>query len=265
MARTIAVLLITTCSFAACTLVSAKNPKMIQRTSGGMSLTPGSPTRPLIRRAEYFRDHGEIEKSLELYTQAIKIDSKASSAYIGRARVWEEFGKVDKALDDFNTVLNYDPFNCTAARFRGDLYQSLHRYQDAINDYSKVIAAAPTDGLFYSQGICHLKLSKPALALKDFDMAIKLRGKRARTLEKMGDARLMLKQYEKALDDYDMAMKLDPDGNESKDSYEHLHKSKAEIYRRLGKPDLAKKENALASAGKYKIMDLAPFSSDSMK
>ncbi len=265
MARTIAVLLITTCSFAACILVSAKNPKMIQRNSGGMSLAPGSPTRPLIRRAEYFREHGEIEKSLDLYTQAIKIDSKASEAYIGRARVWEEFGKVDKALDDFNTVLRYDPFNYTAIRFRGDLYQSLHRYQDAVNDYSKVVSAAPTDGLFYSLGICHIKLNKPALALKDFDMTIKLRGKRARTMEKRADALLMLRQYEKALDDYDMAMKLDPDGNESKDSYEHLHKSKAEIYKRLGKPDLAKKEIARASAGKYKIMELVPFSSDLMK
>jgi tetratricopeptide (TPR) repeat protein len=245
--------------------VYAKDPKMIQRRSGGMSLTPASPAQSLIRRGEYFREHGEIDKALAHFNQAINADPKATAAYIGRARVWEEFGKVDKALGDFTTALKTDPDNLIAGRFRGDLYQSMHRFQDAINDYSKVIALAPTDGLFYSRGICNLKMSKPALAVKDFDMVIKVQGKRARTLEKRADALLMLKQYEKALDDYNMAMKLDPDGNDSKDSYEHLHKSKAEIYKRLGKLDLAKKEIGAASAGKYKLMDLAPFASDSMK
>lgn len=246
--------------------VSAKHTPLIQKRSGGMSLTPLSPAQPVIRSAEYLREHGEIEKALTLYTQAIKLDPKASAAYIGRARVWEEFGKLDKALADFNFAFKNDiPFNRTAARFRGDLYQSMHRYQDAINDYSLLLVDGPTDGLFFSRGNCYLKINKPAMAINDFTRAVGLGGNRSLTYERRGDAYLSLKQDAKALADYNSALKIDPEGNVSKDGHEHLHKCKAEIYKRLGKLDLAKKEAAAAAVGRNANVDFAPFASDSLK
>lgn len=246
--------------------VPAKNPKMIQRSSGGMSLTPSSPAQPLIRQGDYHRAHGDIDKALALYTQAIKFDPKAAGAFIGRAQVWEEFGKMDKALADFTTACKSGPpFNLTAARYRGDLYQSLHRFQEAINDYSVVLSVAPTDGLFLNRASCYLKMNNPAMAVKDFDKAISMGGNRSSTYEKRGDAYLALNQNAKALADYNLTLKLDPDGSNSKDSHEHLHKSKAEIYKRMGKLDLAKKETAAAKAGRNANIDLAPFASDSMK
>ena len=237
---------------------------MIQRQSGGMSLKPSA--FPLIAKGDYWREHGEIEKALAIYTQAIKIDPKASGAYIGRAKVWEEFGKTDKALADFTTAFKNDPpFNPGAARFRGDLYQSLHRYQEAINDYSLVISLAPTDGLYFSRGNCYLKSNKPAMAVKDFDKTILTGGDRSTTYLKRADAYFALNQNVKALADYNKTLKLDPEGNDSKDGHEHLHKTKAEIYKRLGKPDLAKKELALVRAGRDASLDLAPFASDQFK
>lgn len=244
--------------------VSAKNPQMLQRKSAGMSLAHSA--LPLISKANFFREHGEIEKALELYTQAIKIDPKASGAYIGRARVWEEFGKTDKALADFTSAVKINPpFNTVAARFRGDLYQSLHRYREAINDYSLVISVAPTDGLYLSRAICYLRINKPALSIKDFDRAIASGGDRSGTYERRGDAYLALKQDAKALADYNKTLKLDPEGDESKDGHEHLHKCKAEIYKRMGKLDLAKKELAAARQSRNSNLDVAPFASDSMK
>ncbi len=246
--------------------VSAQSPPVIQKRSGGMSFKPISSAQPVIRRAEYLREHGEIEKALTLYTQAIKIDPKASAAYIGRARVWEEFGKIDKALADFNFAIKNDiPFNRTALRFRGELYQNMHRYQDAINDYSLLLVAGPTDGLFFSRGNCYLKINKPALAVRDFTTAMGLGGNRSLIYEKRADAYVSLKQDAKALADYSMALKLDPEGNISKDGHEHLHKSKAEIYKRLGKLDLAKKEVAAATVSRNANVDFAPFASDSLK
>ncbi len=242
----------------------SKNTPLLKHRSTRNTLAPA--VISLIDKGEYWREHGEIERALALYTQAIKLDPKASAAYIGRARVWEEFGKVDKALADFTTAFKNDrPFNPTAARFRGDLYQSMHRYQDAISDYSLLLSVAPTDGLYLNRGNCYLKSNKPAMALKDYDKSISIGGVRSSTLVRRADAHLALNQDAKALADYNMTLKLDPEGNESKDGHEHLHKSKAEIYKRLGKLDLAKKEAAAAKIGRNANIDLAPFASDMLK
>ena len=244
--------------------VSAKNPPMIERKA--RSTTLSSSAVPLTRRADFLREHGEIEEALPLYTEAIKIDSRASQAYIGRALVWEEFGKTDKALADLTAAFKLgSPFNQTAARCRGDLYQSLHRYNEAIEDYTRVISAAPTDGLYFSRGSCYLRVNKPALAVKDFDKALSIGHKRSSVYVRRGDAYYALKQDKKALADYDMTLKLDPEGNEAKDGHEHLHKCKAEIYKRMGKMNLYKKELAASSAGRNANIDLAPFASDPIK
>jgi tetratricopeptide (TPR) repeat protein len=242
----------------------AKNPPQVQHQSSGITLSPS--TVSLIRKADYWREHGEIEKAMPLYNQAIKLDRNAAAAYFGRARAWEEFGKMDKALADFTSAINIEkPFHEPAMRLRGDLYQSLRRYEDAIRDYSKVINLHPTDGLYFSRATCHLRLNKPALAVSDYNEALKIAGPRASIFEKRGDAYFVLKQDAKALADYEKALKLDPEGDESKDGHEHLHKTRAEIYKRLGKMDLYKKEAAAAAVGRNANIDLAPFASDQIK
>lgn len=244
--------------------VLAKNPPYLKQRSTGTTLAPA--VIHLIDKGEYWREHGEIEKALDLYNQAIKVDSRAAEAYVGRARVWEEFGKMGKALDDFGTAIKLEkPFHSGAMRLRGDLYQSLRRYEEAIKDYSMVIDMAPTDGLHFSRALCYLRVNKPALAVNDYNQALKLGGPRAALFEKRGNAYFALHQNIKALADYNMTLKLDPEGNQSKDGHEHLHKSKAEIYKRLGKLDLAKKETAAAKVGRNANLDLAPFASDSLR
>lgn len=231
--------------------------------------SPSASVHSIVRRADYFREHGEIEKALPLYSQAIQIDSRAADAYIGRAFVYEEFGKMEKALADFSAAIKIghpaQKQNWLAMRKRADLYQSLHRYNEAIADYGAIIKAAPTDGLYFSRGSCYLKLNNGAAAAKDFDMALKVGHKRASAYEKRGDAYFLLKQNMQALADYDMALRLDPDADESKDSHENLHKSRAEIYRRLGKFELAQKELQRAQERKSANLDLAPFSTEELR
>lgn len=84
-------------------------------------------------------------------------------------------------------------------------------------------------------------------------------------LEKRGDTYVILKQDAKALADYDMTLKLDPERDRSRDGHEHLHRSRAEIYKRMGKMDHYKKELAAAAKGRNANMDIAPFSSYPVK
>lgn len=230
---------------------------------------PTASVQSIVRRADYFREHGEIEKALPLYSQAIEIDKNQPDAFVGRAYVYEEFGKVDKALADFSAAVKIghpkQRNNWLARRKRADLYQSLHRYKEAIDDYTVILKAAPTDGLYFSRGSCYLKLNNGAAAVQDFSMALKIGHKRASAYEKRGDAYFLLKQNAAALTDYNIALKLDPDGDESKDSHENLHKNRAEIYKRMGKHDLAKNELQLAREKKNANLDLAPFATNELR
>ncbi len=267
--------LITSCGITAAALIClhiftfglsafAKQPQQIYHQATGITLS--SPAFPLIRKGNYWRERGELEKALAFFTEAIKVDSKAADAYYFRASVWEEFGKMDKALDDFNSAIKLrKPFHEGALRLRGDLYQSLHRYDEAIKDYSLLMTANPTDGVYSSRGTCYMRLNKPAQAVSDFSQAIKIGGSKSATFEKRADAFMVLHQYAKALADYDMTLKLDPEGDNSKDGHEHLHKSKAEIYKHLGKMDLYKKELRAAAIGRNANIDIAPFASGPIK
>lgn len=267
--------LITSCGITASALICvnlfpfglpafAKKPEQIYHQATGVTLS--SPSLPLIKKGNYWRERGELEKALAFFTQAIKVDSKAADTYYFRAQVWEEFGKMDKALEDFNTAIKLrKPFHEGAMRLRGDLYQSLHRYDEAIRDYSLVMTVIPTDGVYNSRGTCYMRLNKPALAVSDFSQAIKIGGPKAAPFEKRANAFMVLNQYAKALADYDMALKLDPDGDNSKDGHEHLHKSKAKIYKHLGKMDLYKKELRAAAIGRNANIDIAPFASGPIK
>ncbi len=163
----------------------------------------------------------------------------------------EEFGKIDKALQDFNFAFKLDaPFNRTAARFRADLYQSLHRYQDAINDYGLLLVDGPTDGLYFSRGNCYLKNQQSCLSSQRLYQGDDSGRQPFSYIRERGDAYLSLKQDGKALADYNAALNLDPEGNISKDGHEHLHRSKAEIYKRMGKTELAKKRSSCCAGGR---------------
>ena len=240
----------------------SKSPPL--RLSNGTTLAPSAVS--LVRKADAWRDHGEIEKALALYNQALKIDRGFAAAYFGRALVWEEFGKMDNALLDFGSAIKIEkPFHEKAMRLRGDLYQSLHRYEEAIKDYTMVISRRPSDGLYFSRGTCYLRLNKPAQALADYNKALALCGPRASILERRGDANFALRRDAKALADYDMTLKLDPDGDDSKDGHEHLHRCKAEIFKRAGKTNLYKIELKAAERGRNANIDIAPFTSDPVK
>ncbi len=242
----------------------AKSRAPVQQRSGSLAVKPS--TDSLIRKADYWRERGEIEKAITLYDQAIKIDGNAASAYFGRALVWEEFGKMDRALADFSMAIKIEkPFYEKAVRLRGDLCQSLRRYDEAVKDYSMVINRHPTDGLYFSRANCYMRLNKPAQALADYNKALGIRGPRAPILEKRADAYFSLRQDAKALADYNTTLKLDPDGDQSKDGHEHLHKCKAEIYKRSGKTDLYKIELEAAAKGRSANIDMAPFSSRPLK
>lgn len=153
-------------------LAQAKEPYSAGPRSHVINLAPKAVS--LMQRGDYWREHGEIEKALDLYNKAIEADASAADAYFNRARVWEEFGKMDKALKDLDTAIKLrNPFHSGALRNRGDLYQSLRQFENAIRDYSRIIKEAPTDGLYINRATCYLRLNKPESALRDFNEALK--------------------------------------------------------------------------------------------
>lgn len=126
-------------------------------------------------RGNYYKDKNEINKAIEDYSSAIKIDAQYAEALNNRGSLFGVSGQYAQSINDLNQAIKYDPkipdgyFNRAIAR------DALRDYQGAVNDFKKAIELTPNDYLIYFL--------------------------RANSLSS-------LKQYEKALNDYNVSINL---------------------------------------------------------
>jgi tetratricopeptide (TPR) repeat protein len=96
--------------------------------------------------------------SLEIYSQAIKIDPNNFVAYRDRANLYaKNLNNIKKALIDYNMTISLSPNNPLNYFFRGNFYRNyLEDYSKAIKDYNKGLKIDPDNsGLHYEKAITY--------------------------------------------------------------------------------------------------------------
>jgi Flp pilus assembly protein TadD len=84
--------------------------KVISDCSEAVRLDPKNAS-PYVGRGNALSHKGEYDKALSDYNEAIRLDPKDSSAHNGRGIVWSAKGRPDKAVCDFNEAIRLDPKN----------------------------------------------------------------------------------------------------------------------------------------------------------
>ncbi len=91
-----------------------------------------------IKAAEIYQMKKDYSRSLTAYNQAIEIDKKAITGYLGRANVFMALNEERGAIMDFETVIRYDSRNTQAyfglgeARFKQGSYdKAIDHFKDA--------------------------------------------------------------------------------------------------------------------------------------
>jgi tetratricopeptide (TPR) repeat protein len=133
----------------------------------------------LFRRAVAEDGLGNTEKALDLYNEAIRLDPKATLAFLGRGMLLASRKRAyERAIEDLNKVLVLEPSNVLALIRRGAAFGELGETGRGLVDLDRAIALAPSSSqAYFYRGLIHSRRNETAAALADYDAAV-LRGPR---------------------------------------------------------------------------------------
>ncbi len=128
----------------------------------------------LFRRAAAEDALGNTEKALELYSQAIRLDSKSALAFLGRGVLLAGRKRAhERAIEDFDKVLALEPDNVLALIRRGEAFGQLGETARGLVDLDRAIALSPSSSLAYlHRGLIHNRRHETEAALRDYDAAV---------------------------------------------------------------------------------------------
>lgn len=160
-------------------------------------------------RGHFYLSLNNMDKAMEDYSSAIKLDNKSDNAYYNRGKIYFERGEYDLALADYNKCLallpdfaealnnrgvvyifkkdfdkafadlnrslELEPENKKALADRGFLYFQLDQYENSIKDNDNCLRLDPENqGVINTNGLCYYNLKKFDLAIAEFNRCIAL-------------------------------------------------------------------------------------------
>jgi tetratricopeptide (TPR) repeat protein len=141
-----------------------------------------------------------------------------------------------KKIEYFTKALELNPALAAAYEKRGLLHYYQGNYDKVISDYQTYLDLAPAKAEAYRMlGMGYLKSGKYESAIYHFTQAIKMDPKLTSAYAYRAEAYRLSGNDEKSIEDATKATKLRGDPRAQADAY----KTRAKIYRRLGKVELA--------------------------
>ncbi len=210
-------------------------------------IDPANPeSLAVYRRAVALAAAGQTDRALEEYGSALKLDPKASVAYLNRGVLLATRKRAyDRAIEDFDRVQSLEPDNVDALVARGDAYSQLKDFGRAMADLDRAVTLAPPRSPVarIARGQAYSRMGNQADAQRDYEAALAIDPRSATALVNLaavtalrgdpagaiplldraiaidkddplafynrGYAHFVLKQYDQALADYSAAIDLD--------------------------------------------------------
>jgi tetratricopeptide (TPR) repeat protein len=155
-------------------------------------------------------DSGDFSRALDHFNEAIKLNGKIASYYVGRARAFQERGNLNAALSDLDKAVKLDSKSPDVLMARGRARALKGDFNGAINDFSQVIKIDDIAVAYLERGKAESEKENFKAALKDLTQAINLDPELAAAFGYRGLARLHLKDVNGAHEDYLAAVELEP-------------------------------------------------------
>lgn len=173
------------------------------------------------KRAATNKALGKLKEALADYTSAIKLDTGSyefdpalhfANAYFGRGNVEFQLGNYKMAIADFDSTLTLSPHHSIAMLNKARALVDEKQYDSAVAWYSEAITTlSPTEyggaqeRAYFGRGVAYNLTNRPALALKDFNVAILLKPDDPYSHFHRGNSFKALGQYQEAIADYTIA------------------------------------------------------------
>jgi tetratricopeptide (TPR) repeat protein len=178
---------------------------------GSGQLSPQNTSAAFNNRGNGFMRKQQIDRALQDYDQAIRINPANALALRNRADAYRIKGRYDRAIEDYDQSIR---LNATAApAFFG---RALALYAKALGDFDAVLAG----DLYFDR------------AIQDADQAIRLASDVANYYKVRGDLYRLKRRHDVALKDYDKAISLNA-------SFAPAYFARALTFRHMRQPDRA--------------------------
>ena len=184
---------------------------------------------------------GNLEKAVELYTEAITLAPGNADYYNRRSIVLYKMCRYEDTLRDDTKAIELDPSKPAYYHSRSVTRRKMEQYDDALRDIAKALDLDSSQPDYYfSRGVTFYKMGQYDNALKGATRAIELDPSDPDYYYSRAITLLAMQRYEEALQDDTKAIELDP----SKPKY---YRSRADTLRKLNRADEALQDEQKAA------------------
>lgn len=218
----------------------------------------------------------DYERSIAHYSEALKYDPNTIEAFNGRGQAYLQLQQFEKALADFDDAIRSGISTPKLYFNRGKCLVVLNRPEEAIPDLSRSLELEPRSAeTWYYRGAAFDKMGRAAEAVADYGKALELQpdymeaavnrgliryrkgdyagaekdyvagllkapeSVRPMILVNLANARLQMNRLSEALSDVEQALAINS-------GYARAYQTRAAIYQKMGKTDLAERDLARA-------------------
>jgi eukaryotic-like serine/threonine-protein kinase len=174
-----------------------------------------SPTSPYLVDDQVERGHlllsgGKYAQALKSFDAALDLQKDHSLGQRLRAESLFRLGRFDEVIKAFDRYLETGKPQESVYRGRGLARAELGQYPGAIEDFTKALELHPTSAVQAYRGWTHLVVDAPKLALRDFELAIKLDPTNGDAYNGRGFLRARAGRHREAIQDATEALRRGP-------------------------------------------------------
>lgn len=127
-------------------------------------------------RALIYKEKKNLEKAIQYYTEALKLNVEYHEAYSNRGNIYFDQNKNDLAMADYNKCLEIKPDYYVALDNRGALFARLKEYEKALIDLDQAISLKPNYEMpYFNRAITYMELEQYENAIRDFEKYLSLK------------------------------------------------------------------------------------------
>ena len=165
----------------------------------------------VFRLAAAVDARGNTEKALDLYREAVRLDSSTTLDFMERGIVLATHKRAyERAIEDFDKVLVLEPDNVLALIRRGQAFSQLGQTARGLVDLDRAIALSPSSSEAYLyRGLIHIRRDETAAALSDYDAALQRRPRNVDALASRAAVYSREGKFDLAIRDLDAAIAIE--------------------------------------------------------
>lgn len=175
--------------------------------------------------AEYYNERGNLffkigrlDSAMQDYLKAIELRRPCPEFWVNLGHCYRELGEIKEAIHAYSYSLDLAPDQASVLVIRAQTFEMLEQPEKALADYSRALAVNPNQSLVLAnRAILHYDAGRYEAALRDLDSAIALSPENADLYQNRAVALIALRRVEEAMQDLNTYLRMNPD---AEDRYE---------------------------------------------